>query len=193
MKRNRLSSLGLAIAMALVVVGCTPITKANAADAAAVVGLGTDGSYGAESKSILAKTIIDNRAVFEEAQSKAVAFTDFSASYGGGSVTFTAVAASSLPDSAQDSDFTPELTCSITYKNVQVTHDGKEYELNGTIYARLVVSGLYLSFVLTGGVDIAGAIDDRADIDVLFTGSLAGYAFSGTVNGYSVNSSLTVD
>jgi len=192
MKKTGIAILGLAVAMAFVVAGCTPISQANAADAAAVVGLGTDGSYGAGSRSILAQTVIDNRAVFEEAQSKALAFADFTASYGGGTVTFTAVASSSLPDSAQDSGFTPQVYCSITYTDVKVTHDGKDYKLNGTIYARLVVSS-YLSFVLTGDMKIAGAIDDTARIDVLFTGSATGYAYSGTVNGYSVNSSVSVN
>jgi len=191
MKENRIAIFGLSVIMGLVAVGCTPITQANAADAAAAVGLGTNGSYGAGSKSILAQTIIDNRKVFEEAQAKALS-VDFTASYGGGTVTFATVSEASLPDSSQDGSFPLiHLACSITYSNVKVTYEGKDYTLNGTIYARLAAS-TYLSFVLTGDVKIAGAIDDEASIDVVFNGSLTGYAFTGTVNGYSVSSNLTV-
>lgn len=193
MKRTGIAILGLAIATTLFVVGCTSITQANAADAAAVVGLGTNGSYVDGSRSILARTIIDNRAVFEEAQSKDMASIDLTASYGGGTVTFTTVSEASLPDSDQDGSFpSAYVACSITYKNVTVIHDGKEYKLNGTIYARLVVS-TYLSFVLTGEMKITGAIDDTANIDVVFTGSISGYTFTGTVNGYSVESSFITD
>lgn len=194
MKRIRIAILGLAIVMALCVVGCTPITQANAADAAAVVGLGSAESYSSgSSKSILAKTIMENKDAIVAAQEKAMV-TNLSAIYGGGTVTFTNyLEATDFPASAEDDTFIASSYWKVTYDGVTVTNDGKSYKLDGSIYMRFAIDGLSFDFVLTGDVRISGAIDDTAHIDVLFNASASGYTFTGTVNGYSVESSFITD
>lgn len=193
MKKTRGAILGLAIVLGLAAVGCTPITQANAADAAAVVGLGSADSYSAGSaKSVLAQSIIDNKDAITAAQSRAFS-TSFSASYGGGTVTFTYyLLATDFPASAEDDSFVATSYWKVTYDGVTVTHDGDTYKLDGNVYMRFALDGLSFDFVLTGDVGISGAIDDTAHIDVIFNASTSGYTFSGTVNGFQVNSSFTI-
>ena len=187
-KATRGMGIALAVAAVLSMGACTAITSGNADDAAAAVGLGSDGAYSKGNPSILARTVTDNSEAFSQGKS-----VDFGASYGGGTVAFATVSASAMPDSSQDGSFTADSYCSVTYKNVTVVHEGKSYTLDGTIYMRLdVVSLTSMNFVLTGRLDISGSINDSADIDVVFNASSSGYSFQGTVNNYSVNSSLTI-
>lgn len=193
MKKSRIAILGLAAIMALVVVGCTPITQGNAADAAAVVGLGSADSYNSGSpKSILAKTVIENKDAIAAAQSKDLS-SSFSSNYGDGTVTFTYyLLATGFPASAEADSFAATSYWKVTYDGVTVSHDGKNYKLDGSVYMRFALDGTSFDFVLTGDVAISGAIDDTAHIDVLFNASGSGYTFTGTVNDYRVESSFTI-
>jgi len=196
MKKTGIAIIGLTIAMTLVVAGCTPITQANAADAAAVVGLGSADSYNrGSSKSILARTIMENKDAIVAVEEKAGLdiSTSFSASYGGGTVTFTYYSsAATFPASDQDSSFLATSYWSVAYKDVTVSHDGETYKLNGTVYMRFDFNITSFDFILTGDVKISGAISDTADIDVIFKASTSGYTFTGTVNDYKVSDSFTI-
>ena len=190
-KKTRIAFLGLAAVMAATLVGCAQITQSNAADAAAVVGLGSAKSLNSphDSRSILARTVMDNEKAIK---ATATSEMDFSVTYGGGKVTFASVSSASMPSSNQDGGFITLYNLSITYSGVTVTHDGKDYELGGTIYMRFATSVNGFDFILTGDIDISGAIDDTAEIDVLFNAGLTGYTFTGTVNGYQVEDSFTI-
>lgn len=196
-KKTRIIVLGLAAVMAATLVGCAQITQSNATDAAAVVGLGSAKSYSSGSSgSILARTVIENKDAIVAAQEKGLGITaSFSTSYGGGTVTFSYLGLTeptSFPDSTQITGFSTSSYWSIAYNNVTVNYDGETYTLNGTIYMRFDLNIASFNFILTGNVEMSGAIEDTARIDVVFNASTSGYTFTGTVNDYKVDSTFTI-